>query len=150
MGAGGVEDALFALFFPEHDAAVYTAEAGGGRGEAPEFFAGGGVESDGVEGGGSGVEDAVDDDGGALDGGAAAGVGVAGFVFPGDFELLDVGFVDLGEGGEAVTVVRAGPGSPVLLGEEESGEEEEREGAHGLLGTTLSGIGWGVGGAYYA
>ena len=80
---------------PVGEAAVDTAPVGI---VFPDRLAGGGVEGDDVDFGGGDVHDPVDDDGGAFDGGSVSVGGILGVVCPGDFEVLDVGAVDLVEG----------------------------------------------------
>ena len=150
--AGGVEDAVVVFAVgPVGEAAVDAAGAGAvvlGV-EAPDEFSGFGVEGGGVDGVGGEVDEAVDDDGVALDGVA----GVAGFPGPGDFEVADVGAVDLVEGGVVGAGVVAVVGLPLGVGgfgvlgvESYEGcqEEEEVMWGHGGMYTWGSGLIGGI------
>jgi hypothetical protein len=71
--------------------------------EFPDFFAGGGIDGDDVIVLRGEEEFALDEDGGGFEGGFVDEIGfdVECAEGPGDFELSDVGFVDLRGGGEA-------------------------------------------------
>jgi hypothetical protein len=79
--------------------------------EFPEQSAGGGIEGDDFVGRRAGVEDVSDDEGVGLDVALFSGV-----VLPRDFELGDVGAVDLRERGVMVAVAIAVVGGPVCIG----------------------------------
>jgi len=87
----------------------------------PDFLAGGGVEGDEGAAAAEDVDVVAGDDG--VEAGGAGGVG------PGDVELVDVGFVDLGERGEVGVVGAASIVEPelFLLRGEGGGEAEEGE-----------------------
>ncbi len=80
------------------DAGAFLHGACSERVEGPDLLARGGVEGKHFCHGRGGVEDGVDDDGVALDLGAALRRSVAGVVGPGYLQLIDVGAVDLVEG----------------------------------------------------
>src|ERR1700752_253063 len=91
--------------------------------EFPEEFSGSGIERENLLSGSDAVENAVDDEGSGLQ--AAFFARVEG---PGDFELADVGAIDLSERGEVIGFGGAGITRPVLR----SGREFWR--LRGLLG----------------
>ena len=123
VGSCSGEDACVWSFLPVGDSALAAADGAllviGGV-ELPDFLAGFGVYREYFSIGGGGVEDSVDDEAVRLEFAFVAGV-----EGPGLFEVFDVLFVDLGEGGIVGRGLVAEVGGPVGLGYRGEGQEEE-------------------------
>ena len=114
VGPGAGEDALVVAARPVDDTALPFAGLTGshaGGVEGPDWFAGGGVQGNDFAVGRCRIEHSVEDQGVGL-----KLADIAGVVGPGDFQLLDVGFVDLVEGRVVCGAFVAQVDRPVVVG----------------------------------